>query len=118
AQSLHDAHRQSDLLERIALVEVETALHGHDAFAAQQAADEPAGVRLHRGRRKMRDLAKGNARLGLDLLGEPAPPGPTDDADARPAGPAGLNGSLGFLNLIVQLGHGDAPSSLVSSNIQ
>ena len=35
AQGLHDADGQGDLFERIALVEVEPALHRHDLLAAE-----------------------------------------------------------------------------------
>ena len=46
AQLVHDAHGECHFLHRVALVEVETAVHGHDILAAQFAEDELAGMSL------------------------------------------------------------------------
>ena len=90
AQRLHHAHRERDLLERVALVEVEAALHGHDGLARR-------ACRRRAGRRATGRWSAGSAgcrRRGwsasaCDLLGQPAQAGAEDDADARRAWPPG-----------------------------
>ena len=56
AQRLHDAHRQRDLFQRIAFIEMEAPFHGEDRLAGQPAADETAGVRFDGGVWEMRNF--------------------------------------------------------------
>ena len=46
AQLVHDTHREGDLLHRVALIEVEAALHGHDVHPAELSEDELAAMSL------------------------------------------------------------------------
>ena len=46
AQRLQHAHRERDLLQRVALIAVEPPLHRHHAAAAQRANEQAARVRL------------------------------------------------------------------------
>ena len=87
AQRLHDAHRQRDLLERIAFVEVKSSFHGDDALAGEPSADEPAGVRRRRRCGKVRNVAIVQRRFGRDLLDQPAQSGAENDAGLRLALP-------------------------------
>ena len=63
AQLIHHANGERHLLHRVALVEVETTLHGHDVLAAQTSEDELAGVALDGG-----DGEVGNLGIG-ELVG-------------------------------------------------
>ena len=100
AQRLHHAHRERDLLERLALVEVEAAFHRHDRFAGELAADQLPLVDRCGAVREVRDLLVGNDRLGRDVLGQPAEAGAEDDAGGGCAGPLRANGGRGFLDLV------------------
>ena len=56
AQLIHHANGECDFLHRVSLVEVETALHGHDVHTAQLAKDEFAAVAFHRRDGEVRDV--------------------------------------------------------------
>jgi hypothetical protein len=105
AQRFHDAHRQRDLLERVAFVKVKTPFHGDDALAGEAAAHQPSGVPRRRRYGEVRDIAVVQRRLRLDLLDQPAQSGAENNADLRPAFPSRLNRLLRFLDLFVQLCH-------------
>ena len=47
AQFVHHPHGEGDLLHRVALVVVESPLHGHDVHASQFAEDQFAGMALN-----------------------------------------------------------------------
>ena len=95
-QRLHDAHRQRDLFERIALVKVETAFHGHNALPGEPAAYQPARVRLNGRNGKVRNIAVIKRRLRFDFLGQTAEAGAENDADAADGRTIG-RGPLGRL---------------------
>ena len=48
AQLVHHANGEGDLLHRVALVEMEAALHGHDVHPAELTEDKFAAMSLHR----------------------------------------------------------------------
>ena len=75
--------RIGDLVRRIALVAVQTALHADNAAARERAADQTACM-VGRGRdTEMRDIAIRDADRLLDLLRERAEARAEDDADLR-----------------------------------
>ena len=104
AQRLHDAHRQGDLLERIAFVEVEAPLHRHDGLAGQLAADQPAGVR---GDRRVRESAECRRREASPrpAMSSARPPRPVPRMMPMRGLPVQRrsNGRCRFLNLVVQI---------------
>ena len=59
AQLVHHTHGEGHFLHRVALVEVETALHGHDIHATQLTEDEFAAVALHRRNGEVGDVLIG-----------------------------------------------------------
>ena len=83
AQRLHDADRESDLLEGIPLVEVKAAFHRQDGLPAQASAQKSPCVRYHGGAREMRDIVIGNSFVRFDILRQPAQPGAQDNANAQ-----------------------------------
>ena len=58
-QRTHDAHRERHLLHGVALIEMETALHGHDVLASEFAKDQFSCMTLYR-----RDGEMGNILIG------------------------------------------------------
>ena len=56
AQLVHHTYGEGDILHRVSLVEVETALHGHDVHTAQLAKDEFTAVAFHRRDGEVRDV--------------------------------------------------------------
>ena len=60
AQLVHDAHREGDLLHRVALVVVEAALHCHDIHTAKLTEDEFATMTFDGRDRKVWYLTIGN----------------------------------------------------------
>ena len=102
AQRPEHPHRESDLLQRVALVAMEAALHDREFAFPHRAEQQAAGVRLDRRRRESGDLRIGDRGLGggLQLVGERTKAGTQDHRDLwNDRGPR-LNGAD-------RLGHGD-----------
>ena len=83
AQLLHDAHRESHLLHRVALVVVEAPLHGHDLAALDRAEDHTPLVPLDGRNGETRDIFVFDGECSVDLIGETAQAGAEDDAHLR-----------------------------------
>ena len=81
AESPQHAHGERDLLEGVALVAVEPALHRDHAPAGEGPEQELAGVTLDGREGKPRDLLVGDARRDRELAGEAAQAGAEDDRD-------------------------------------
>ena len=67
------AHREGHLLQRIALVAVEAPLHRDDRLAAERAAEQPPGVRLHRREREAGDVARTRSTACASISDASAP---------------------------------------------
>ena len=67
AEPLHHAHRQRDLLERVAFVLMEAAFHRHDGHAFEPAADEPAAVAGGRRLREVRESLRSRASAATSI---------------------------------------------------
>ena len=63
AQLIHHSDREGHLLHRVALVEVETALHGQNVDATELAEDQFAAMALDGGYREVGDIGVGKLRL-------------------------------------------------------
>ena len=57
AERVQHAHRKGDLLELVAFVAMEPALHRHHRAPAEPAEQQLPGMGLHRGQREARDVA-------------------------------------------------------------
>ena len=68
AQLVHDTNSESDLLHVIALIVVETSLHGQNVYATQFTEDECSGVSLYGGNGEVGNLTVGNL-LFVSYLG-------------------------------------------------
>ena len=63
AKFIHHTDGEGDFLHRVALVVVETALHGHDVYTTQLAEDECTSVSLNGRYREIGYLFVGNLEL-------------------------------------------------------
>ena len=83
-----DAGREGDGGEVVPLVVVDTALEHRHGRPAEPAGDEVAGVALDRRVREVGDRGVGDARRGLDEVGQVAQARAEDDPDAWGLGDA------------------------------
>src|SRR5271166_4359610 len=81
AHRAQHAHGKGDLLGRVAFVKMYAALHDDDRHAAHEPGDNPAGVTLDGGLRKMWNLRVGNGDWAGDSIGHGAQSGAEDDGD-------------------------------------
>ncbi len=104
-QGLHHAHREGDLPVRVALVGMETPLHGHHGDPLHLAAQQPPGVGDRRRAGEMGDRFVLERGLGVDLPGQTAEAGPQDDPGVRPPLPVLADRGDGLLDLGGKLQH-------------
>ena len=98
AQFAHDADGEGHFLHRIALVVVETALHGHDVLAAQLAEDELAAVSLDGREGEVGDVLVLYFILFGDFAGQASQAGAKDDGGFGMCVHLTLEVSCRFLN--------------------
>ena len=104
AQRLHHPDREGDLLERVALVEVEPPLHRRrPVLPAERAADELPLVRRGGRVREVRDRRVGDGDGVRDVLGQPAQAGAEDDAGDGRSRPLRPDEGGGLLDLVEQV---------------
>ena len=83
ANGLKHAHGECDLLHVVALVVVETALHGNDSLSGEAAEDEVAGVSFDCRYRHIWNLRVGDILLVFDMVDESTETGAEYDGNAR-----------------------------------
>jgi len=77
--STQHAYGERDLLQRIPFVAMEAALHRHHRLSAERAAQQPAGVTLHRRQREAGNVGVLDGRRDVDLSRESAEPRAQND---------------------------------------
>ena len=91
-------------MHRVALVVVETALHGHDILIAQGAKDQAAFVTLNRRDGEVGDFAIRNLYFDIDVIHNGSQAGAQNDGGlGQLVVHAFLDEFAGFLNLIQQV---------------
>ena len=109
AEAAEDPDREDDLVEGVALVEVDAPLHCRHRHAAGAADDEGSGVADDGGGREVGNLAEGHGHGVLEGLGERPEPGAEDDADRGPQRGAASHDAGGLLQPFDEA-HSSAPA--------
>eukprot|EP00123_Amoebidium_parasiticum_P006028 comp17086_c0_seq1/m.15836 comp17086_c0_seq1/g.15836 ORF comp17086_c0_seq1/g.15836 comp17086_c0_seq1/m.15836 type:complete len:332 (+) comp17086_c0_seq1:207-1202(+) len=109
AHHVHDTHRQGDLVQVVALVEVEPALHHHDLLALQLTEHKPALVPRNCAAGEARDfLIRQMLHVG-ECVGKQAQARPGNNQHLGPVGGLALDNLGKLLDLLVgeqRLGQG------------
>src|SRR5207244_9590136 len=74
-------HRETDLLRRVAFVQMNPSLHREHAPAGERPDEQVPGVALHRREREARDIAVRNAGFDDHLVRHAPKAGTKDDGD-------------------------------------
>jgi hypothetical protein len=80
---MHHPNREGHRAKIIALISVESALHGDDRPATQASEQQPTRVTFHRGEREPGNFLIRDFTLDFDLAREAAQASAKDDPDLR-----------------------------------